>query len=204
MLPLFSHSVCALWYLVQAFEILLEAFLHCYFFFQPLRVRIVIAGAEGVGKSCIIKRFSSCCHLYCNVNCIVMPIFNFIVMEIVNCIVMSIVNCIVMSNVNCIVLSIVLSFALYCFINRCVVYSMYHAKYHLLITCDRYCEKRFVAKYLPTIGELSQILCTKHPTPTNYWFNKFSQVHLTPNTKHQLPNTNYQIPAYQLLVRYNS
>ena len=26
--------------------------------FQPLRVRIVIAGAEGVGKSCIIKRFS--------------------------------------------------------------------------------------------------------------------------------------------------
>ena len=27
------------------------------FLFQPLRVRIVIAGAEGVGKSCIIKRY---------------------------------------------------------------------------------------------------------------------------------------------------
>ena len=38
---------------------------------QPLRVRIVIAGAEGVGKSCIIKRFLHCilndvhcCHHY--------------------------------------------------------------------------------------------------------------------------------------------
>ena len=92
------------------------------------------------------------------VNCIVLSIVNCIVMSIVNCIVMSIVNCIVLSNVNCIVLSIVLSFVLYCFVNRCVVYSIYHARHHLLITCDRYCEKRFVAKYLPTIGKFSQLL----------------------------------------------
>ena len=72
---------------------------------QPLRVRIVIAGAEGVGKSCIIKRFAMYSQWRCWQWWWQLVIVN--------------------------VLSVIATTIL-----------------------DRYCEKRFVAKYLPTIGKL--------------------------------------------------